>query len=150
MTSTDLPLVTEGNLFAGATQGGCPGVTKPYGQIVTVGSMIASDYWRKKCAPILRARKQELGLKMTEREIAAAVEAESGKDTGRVLVHRWLDGSREPYVSQLVALCKKMGVSLTEVLHGASTQVSEPLFRSQDVESKSYKKSDKTKVRTTR
>lgn len=112
--------------------------------------MNPKDYWAKVGAPKVRLRKLELGRKVTNTEIAAAVELKSGKRTTRNLVEAWFKGFREPYVSQLVALCSTMDIGVGEVLRAASTQASEPLFRSGSAEGKSYKKSDKTKLRTTR
>lgn len=77
-----------------------------------------STYWRDLCAPILKRRKEALGRKVPEREIAAFVESESGKDTGRALINLFLLGEREPYVSQFIALCTKLELSPLDVLAG--------------------------------
>lgn len=74
------------------------------------------NYWRDVCAPRLLAKKRELGRGMPEREIAAAVEAATGKPSERSLVWMWLHGEREPFVSQFFALCDKMGVPPNQLL----------------------------------
>jgi hypothetical protein len=74
------------------------------------------DYWRRVCAPKLKRRKEELGRAVPEREIAAAVEAATGKNSERGLVSLWLLGEREPYISQFFALCEKLGMDPAEVL----------------------------------
>jgi hypothetical protein len=86
--------------------------------MATLGGMDESwgDYWRKVCAPKLMAKKKELGRKVPEREIAAYVEANSGKPSERGLVSLWLLGLREPYISQFFALCKKLEMDPHEVL----------------------------------
>lgn len=80
-----------------------------------------TTYWAKVCAPILKARKDELGRGVPEREIAAFVESETGQDSSRSLVSLWLLGEREPTVSQFIALCDKLGLELDEVLAATTT-----------------------------
>lgn len=82
------------------------------------------EYWAKVCAPKLKARKRELGRKVPERQIAAAVEAATGKPSGRVLVAMWLRGEREPFISQFFALCKEMDMDPIQVLSSAEKQTS--------------------------
>jgi hypothetical protein len=104
--------------------------------------MKASDYWREVCAPKLKARKDELGRTVPEREIAAAVEAASGKRTGRAALGHILSGEREPYISQFVALCQKLELDPLTVLQSVA-----PSRRSaiQGMSSGfSHQKSDKT------
>lgn len=74
------------------------------------------DYWKTVCAPKLKAKKAELGRGVPEREIAAAVEAATGKPSERSLVNMWLHGEREPFISQFFALCEKLGADPAEVL----------------------------------
>lgn len=89
------------------------------------------DYWRDVCAPRLLAKKKELGRKLPDREIAAAVEAATGKPSERSLVWMWLHGEREPFVSQFFALCEKLGVQPEAILKADRKQVRErtPLKR---------------------
>lgn len=90
-----------------------------------------TTYWPEVCAPALKARKDELGRKVPEREIAAYVESETGQDSSRQLVSLWLLGKREPTITQFIALCNKLGVEPEEVLRIKSrTLKREPLFRS--------------------
>jgi len=97
----------------------------------TLSSMEWGEYWRSVCAPKLKARKDELGRSVPEREIAAYVESNSGKKTTRSLVNLFLLGEREPYISQFFALCDKLGVSPDEVLTNDAQSVSQrtPLRR---------------------
>jgi hypothetical protein len=74
------------------------------------------DYWRKVCAPKLKRRKGELGRGLPEHEIAAYVEAKTGKRSERGLVSLWLLGKREPYISQFFALCEKLEMDPFEIL----------------------------------
>lgn len=78
----------------------------------------ASEYWREVCAPAIRRRKKDLGRGVPEREIAAYVEAESGKLTSRGLVSLFVSGKREPYISQFIALCSKLDLDPVEILSG--------------------------------
>lgn len=89
-------------------------------------------YWKKYCAPKLKARKDELGRGVSEREIAAYVEANSGKKTTRSLVSLFLLGEREPYISQFFAMCKKLDMEPDEVLTDSLESVGKhtPLFKS--------------------
>jgi hypothetical protein len=80
----------------------------------------AANYWRDVGAPKARARKAELGRSVSNSMIAAAVETASGKSTSRQLVEEWFKGEREPYVSQLVALCEHLGLELSGVLNTSS------------------------------
>lgn len=73
-------------------------------------------YWSDVCAPVLKARKRALGRKVPEKEIAAAVEDSTKKRSTRGLVNAWLSGKREPYISQFLALCDKMGADEIAVL----------------------------------
>ena len=77
------------------------------------------DYWRRVCAPKLKARKDALGRAMPEKEIASYVETATGKPSGRGLVSLWLLGIREPFISQYMALCQKLGMDPLEVLRDA-------------------------------
>lgn len=109
-------------------------------QVATFGSVRKTwaTYWREVCAPKLKARKDELGRAVPEREIAAAVEAASGKSSERALVSLWLLGEREPYISQFFALCSKLGMDPADVLEerpptrqrAAAIQGSESVTRS--------------------
>lgn len=88
------------------------------------------SHWRLVCAPKLLERKEKLGRAVPEVEIAAFVESETGKPSGRALVWRWLHGEREPFVSQFLALCQKLGVEPNSILDGKATAEikREPLF----------------------
>lgn len=86
----------------------------------TLSVMKSGDYWREVCAPKLRGRKREIGREMTNTEIAAAVEARSGKSTTRQLVEHFFNGRREPYISQFFALCEVMRVEPIGVLTRSS------------------------------
>jgi hypothetical protein len=87
-----------------------------------------ADYWREVGAPKVRARKEELGRALSNTMIAAAVEQSSGKSTSRQLVEEWFKGEREPYVSQLVALCAHLGLDVEGVL-SRDAKVRVPLRR---------------------
>ena len=86
------------------------------GRVATLGGVNPADYWRLVGAPKARAKKDELGRSVSNTSIAAAVEQKSGKSTSRQLVEEWFKGEREPYVSQLVALCEHLDLSIVEVL----------------------------------
>lgn len=106
------------------------------------------DYWRDVCAPKLKAKKDELGRAMPEREIAAYVETATGKRSTRALVSLWLLGEREPYISQFFALCQKLGVEPDDILMSDQRNVRErtPLKRTSD--NRNYKiKNKKIPVR---
>lgn len=94
----------------------------------------ASDYWRVVCAPRIRARKQELGGRsLPDSEIAAAVEAATGKPSDRALVNHWLLGRREPYISQFYALCEKLAVDPLEILREMPAQNGRKHFRGDEI-----------------
>ncbi len=78
--------------------------------------MEAKEYWAKVGAPILRAKKDEIGRSASNTDLAAQVEAACGKRTTRQLFEHFINGKREPYVSQLVAMCQVMGVDLDSVI----------------------------------
>lgn len=84
--------------------------------------MNPSDYWRRVCAPEVRARKREIGRSMTNTEIAAEVEAKSGKATTRQLLEMFFRGEREPYISQLVALCGAMDMDMMKLIGGSTAK----------------------------
>lgn len=112
----------------------------------TLGCMWG-DYWRRVCAPKLKAKKDELGRSMPEREIAAYVESQTGKHSTRALVSLWLLGEREPYISQFFALCKKLDVPANEVLgDGVSVSQRTPLRRISDARVARDKQRRKTSV----
>lgn len=117
MRAADCSFATEGSRQYAALQ---PPVAKDAERSATVRSVGTkpSAYWRQLCAPILKRRKDVLGRKVPEREIAAYVEAESGKDTSRGAVNLFLLGEREPYISQFIALCTKLELSPLDVLAG--------------------------------
>jgi hypothetical protein len=69
-------------------------------------SSSARSYWRDVGAPKVAARKASIGRRLSNTTIAAFVEFRSQKNTSRVLVESWFKGTREPYISQLVALCE--------------------------------------------
>ncbi len=88
--------------------------------------MDPKDYWRLVCAPVVRGKKeklkkQKIGGDFTNSDIAAAVERATGKDTSRQLVEHWLNGRREPYLSQFIALCAWLEVDPIEALKPAGT-----------------------------
>lgn len=84
--------------------------------------MDPKDYWRNVCAPVVRSKKAEIGRKLTNTDIAAAVEHASGKDTSRQLVEHWFKGFREPYLSQFVALCERLEIEPVTVLTGGNVK----------------------------
>lgn len=94
--------------------------------------MEPSDYWRKVCAPKVRARKEEIGRALTNTEIGAYVEAATGKPSGRALVESWFKGEREPFVSQLLALCERLELDPFTVLASPSTQKARTVVRVQE------------------
>jgi hypothetical protein len=110
--------------------------------------MNPKEYWARIGAPKIRLRKRELGRAVSNTTIASAVESQSGKATSRQLVEEWMKGNREPYVSQLVALCDQMKISLTEVLQPAATVREQPLFQSGRGERRTIKSVAKTRART--
>jgi transcriptional regulator with XRE-family HTH domain len=123
-----------------------PDVAKRAFQLATVGSVERTgDHWRKVCAPQLKRVKDRLGRGVPEREIAAAVHTASGKGTTRQLVSLWLHGQREPYISQFLALCDKLGVNWRDVME-PSPATRAPLARVTEV-TRGVKKS---RVRKTR
>lgn len=86
-------------------------------RVATLGGVdTTSNYWRDVGAPKVRERKAELGREVSNTTIAAAVEKSSGKNTSRQLVEEWFKGEREPYVSQLVALCEYLDLDPATVL----------------------------------
>ena len=77
----------------------------------------SKNYWRDVCAPKLRAAKERAGgRKLSQEDIASYVESNTDKPSGRALVGHFLTGEREPYFSQFIALCRKLGVDPAEVL----------------------------------
>lgn len=86
-------------------------------------------YWGEVCAPKLLARKEKIGRKLPEREIASYVEEKTGKPSGRALVWRWLHGQREPFISQFFALCEKLELDPGEVLNRSRATAGAPKFR---------------------
>lgn len=88
-----------------------------------------SSYWREICAPKLLAKKNQLGRVVPERDIAAFVEAATGKPSGRALVGHWLRGDREPFISQFFALCQKLELEPFEVLRQQPAGERQPLAR---------------------
>lgn len=68
---------------------------------------------------------------MTNTEIAAEVEAKSGKATTRQLLEMFFRGEREPYISQLVALCSALDMDMMKLI-GGSTVLKAPAFRVQE------------------
>jgi hypothetical protein len=118
MRAADCSFATEGSRQYSGLQ---PPVAKNRLVVATVRRMPttkASDYWREVCAPILKRRKDSLGRKVPERLIAAAVEEQSGKNTTRGALNLFLLGEREPYISQFIALCNKLGLTPLDVLAG--------------------------------
>jgi hypothetical protein len=108
-----LTFATEGSTCGKRLQQGVAFGMPTGGSVTPMGW---GDYWREVCAPKLLRRKEELGRKMPEREIAAAVEAATGKPSARGLVWMWLHGEREPFISQFFALCEKLGLDPHQVL----------------------------------
>jgi len=128
--ATDSTFATNGSISGRAAASDLPrSVAYRVTVAATVGGMNPREYWLKIGAPKVRLRKSEMGRKVTNSAIAAAVESKSGKRTTRNLVEAWFKGFREPYISQLVALCSVMGLEVGDVLR-QSHSVSEPLFRS--------------------
>lgn len=121
-------LGTQARRSAFATQGSIPyidmqpPVAIATGRKATVSSMESKDYWRNVCAPVVRSKKKEIGRAVTNTDIAAAVERATGKDTSRQLVEHWFRGLREPYMSQFVALCDRLGIEPVAVLTGGSVK----------------------------
>ncbi len=93
--------------------------------------MKAADYWREVGAPKLRARKAEIGRSMTNTDIADVVEGMSGKRTTRPLLEAFFKGEREPYISQLVAICDVMKMDLMSLV-APPTAMRRPAFRVQE------------------
>lgn len=90
-----------------------------------------ADYWRVVCAPKVRARKREIGRSPSNTEIAAQIEAETGKPSGRQLVEAWFAGRREPFISQFFALCAVLTIDPMEVL--AHNKGGKPLVRLSEI-----------------
>lgn len=72
--------------------------------------------WRDVLAPQLKARKNELGRKVPERQIAYEVAQATGQVSSRSLLSMWFSGEREPTVSQFVALCRRLMLDPVEIL----------------------------------
>jgi hypothetical protein len=102
-----------------------PLVANKGGLVATVCCMQKTwgEYWKETCAPILRAKKDQLkgqGKIASDQALAAAVEDRSGKRSGRALVNHMLNGVREPYFSQFLALCDMLEVEPASVLAPAA------------------------------
>ena len=92
--------------------------------------MQPGDYWKLVAAPKIRARKRVLGRARSNASLAEAIELASGKRTGRGLFEHFMRGTREPYISQVVAMCSVMEVPLQEILQPAiPTIAKQPLIR---------------------
>lgn len=130
---------TKGSIPRGGLQ---PGVANRTAPLATVGGVKAADYWREIGAPKIRARKDALGRSVSNSSIAAAVEEASGKNTSRQLVEEWMKGEREPYVSQLAALCTVLDIGMEEILSASVGK--RPMLRVGTV------RQQKSKVRTSR
>lgn len=100
--------------------------------MATVRVVQPSDYWSKVCAPKVRAVKRDLGRAVSNTAIAAAVEQRTGKNTSRQLVEAWFSGVREPYISQLIALCEYLELAPADVFLSKPTAQREPLFRARE------------------
>jgi hypothetical protein len=104
--------------------------------------MEASDYWSKVGAPRLRALitayKESSRTKVTNSELASQVETRSGKKAGRAAFEHFVNGVREPYVSQLVAICEILEIDVAELLQ-PPTRVRQPLVHSAFTHTKSRK-----------
>lgn len=144
MPSVDCSFATEGSTSKRPLQ---PPVAQAWICLATVSS-VKPDYWREVCAPKLKAKKEELGREVPEREIAAWVETATGQPSGRALVNLWLLGLREPTVSQFVALCHKLKLDPDEVLDGARVRERRPVIRVKEGEIRSRKPDTKTGTRS--
>lgn len=78
-----------------------------------------ANYWRDVCAPRLKAKKVEFGRGFPEWRIANAVGKLVEKPPQRSLVAMWLNGRREPYISQFLALCQVLELDPQKVLEPA-------------------------------
>lgn len=130
---------TEGSIPQGGLQ---PQVAIRPKPLATVGGVKAADYWKSVGAPKIRARKEALGRSVSNTAIAAKVEEASGKSTSRQLVEEFMKGEREPYISQLVALCAFLELEIEEVLTPAVERT--PALRTGNL------RFSKAKVRTAR
>lgn len=117
--------------------------------------MEASDYWSKVGAPKLReliaAYKENSRTKISNSEIASQVEMKSGKKAGRAAFEHFVNGVREPYVSQLVAICEILQVDISQVLQTVAPK-RQPLLqsafthnKSRNIEKKSSRRASITK-----
>lgn len=89
-------------------------------------------YWREVCAPRLREQKKALedaGQTITQEELASFVEANTRKRSTRALAGHWISGTREPYISQFIALCTKLRIDPMTVLSAAPTAQRQPAIR---------------------
>lgn len=89
--------------------------------------MDPAEYWKTYGAPKVRARKAEIGRELTNEAIAEAIERLSGKRTTRKAFENFMNGIREPYVSQLMALCSIMELRAEEFFQAAAVVKREPL-----------------------
>ena len=106
--------------------------------------MNPSDYWRSVGAPKVRARKLEIGRGMTNESIAEQIEIRSGKRTTRKAFENFMNGIREPYVSQLVALCSILELDVREFFASSDVPKRQPLAH----RNQSRKPDRRQKVRT--
>lgn len=88
----------------------------------------AKTYWSERCRTV-KWRREELKKKWPNNtELAREVERLSGKRTTRAVLEHFFNGRREPYVSQLAAICELLELSIDEVLR-PSTPKRQPLIR---------------------
>lgn len=121
--AADYSFATEGSTSKRGLQ---PLVANKGLVVATLGNNMSwGDYWKDVCAPKLKARKEELGRKVPEIEIAAYVESNSGKRTTRSALNLFLLGVREPYISQFYALCEKLELDPVSVLTEGKKEVPE-------------------------
>jgi len=106
-----------------------PPVAHALHRVVTVRRMPISpkDFWRLCAAPVLSAKKRALGDRaLPQAELAEYVESETGKRTSRGLVGLFLQGKREPYFSQFIALCRKLDVNPRDIFSDGNPVASTP------------------------
>lgn len=123
-----MPFATEGSTANFALQ---PRVALAPRHSATLGGVNKNwaNHWKTLCAPKVRNRKHALGRAVPEKEVAAYVEVNSGKNTKRGLVSLWVSGAREPYISQFLALCDKLDLDPHVVLSVTATHKEKPLRR---------------------
>lgn len=116
-----LTFATESSTAFCETQ---PVVAHALRQTATVGSVSPKDYWRLTCAPVLQRQRVALkavGQWRSQADMAAEIQEVTGKASERALVGHWITGEREPYISQMIALCNIVRLDPVALVAGKLT-----------------------------